>query len=681
MAIGYQVESLTRSSGTVSVTTTEHHPFIVGDKVRIYNALGGGTVSFMAGNPYTVTGVTLRGSASQYSTTFRYAQAGPDASTLGSVAITAGSAFGGSNQYVQITTASEHGFLTQPKLKITGVTVTSTNSGGSPIFLQNLLNGEWDGRDVQVASTTSLILRLPRQVQTSGATINWTTGVLRAWQLGVVVALDDGINVAGGMIGGVGITTNTTKLYRTKPESFIVGGILNLAYQSKGLDYPFLRLFDPSDKTKIAQSQVKTLLNVNSAAANLRSILDTVVESYSAQDLKPRRYFINQDGQLVYQIVSDAKPPTANAPYAIVTSGTQSPNASTTAATVTPYSLSLGYDHDTTKRALFRTATQSGAPIVDLIKFDSPDALGTSYTRLGAPYFDDAVDYPTGVDAQIANRQAAAKSFFSERYAPVLSGSFTLRGAGTASWNNLGFTAGYAQVSVPTTGTAAIYTAFHSGGGTVSASTYPYPNYFVAGMAISVSNLINPSGTGSYSGTSFTIGVGGAGTSTAFTYAAGAGLAGTAKQNEDAIVVAQALYVRTGTAPNQIVTVTFPNPHGLTSGALTTITGLTGAAGTSMNITGGTITVTSPYVFTYPSTGTNGTATGPGTVSSITYVPRWEPGQWVSINAPEVGLNDLYRVEQVDWALEPGSFQQLVTITFNRRPAKLLTRMLQSTES
>jgi hypothetical protein len=75
-----------------------------------------------------------------------------------------------------------------------------------------------------------------------------------------------------------------------------------------------------------------------------------------------------------------------------------------------------------------------------------------------------------------------------------------------------------------------------------------------------------------------------------------------------------------------------------------------------------TATVTSDYVYTYPSTGTNGTATGTATVTATTLVPRWEPGQWVDLTAAELGLTGLYRVEAVDWTLEPGSFQQAITI-------------------
>lgn len=55
---------------------------------------------------------------------------------------------------------------------------------------------------------------------------------------------------------------------------------------------------------------------------------------------------------------------------------------------------------------------------------------------------------------------------------------------------------------------------------------------------------------------------------------------------------------------------------------------------------------------------------------------RWEPGQWIDITCSELGLSGLYRVEQVDWSLEPGSFTQIITITFNRRnPNELATQI------
>jgi hypothetical protein len=53
--------------------------------------------------------------------------------------------------------------------------------------------------------------------------------------------------------------------------------------------------------------------------------------------------------------------------------------------------------------------------------------------------------------------------------------------------------------------------------------------------------------------------------------------------------------------------------------------------------------------------------------STFALQKRWEPGQWVSITCAELGLTGLYRVEQVDWNLMPGSFFQEVRITANRR--------------
>ena len=62
MAFGFAIESLSRnSSGIVNVTTVDPHGFVAGDKVRLYNVLGGSAFPFMAGNPYTVGTVTITG--------------------------------------------------------------------------------------------------------------------------------------------------------------------------------------------------------------------------------------------------------------------------------------------------------------------------------------------------------------------------------------------------------------------------------------------------------------------------------------------------------------------------------------------------------------------------------------------------------------------------------------------
>jgi hypothetical protein len=90
-----------------------------------------------------------------------------------------------------------------------------------------------------------------------------------------------------------------------------------------------------------------------------------------------------------------------------------------------------------------------------------------------------------------------------------------------------------------------------------------------------------------------------------------------------------------------------------------------------------TVTVSSPYAFTYASTGTNGTATGTASVASTSLVPRWEPGQWVDVSAPTIGSSSLYRVEEITWRLGEGSYQQIIGVTFNRRPTKTITKILK----
>jgi hypothetical protein len=668
MAVGYAIESLDRSgvTGLITVNTAEFHPFRVGDKVRLYNVMGGGANPFMALNPYTVGSVTFTGGGTASARVHLSGGAISSNSMLTTISLSSGSQFANSTQYVQVVTSSPHNLTTQPRIRIGGVT-------GADAATRTLINSYYSSDDVQIVDASTLTIRLLRPLKSfapGGNAIVWTTGTLEYVPTGAVIALDDGINAINGDIGGIGISTNQSRFYRLRNEGQIIAGVLSLAYNSKGIDYPFLRLFDPSDTSRLSKSALKARIQINTAATTLRSAMDTVIESYQGVDAKKRRYYINQDGQFVYELTDDTQPVYATAPYKIVVAAPGTPNATTVAASVNPYSLEIGWDHDTTKRALFTTSSRTGSPIADIVKADSPDALGTAYKRLGAPYFDEAIDYPTGTDDRLISRQQAAKSYFLERYAPILSGSFTLRGSGTASYNDLGFSSGYAQIA--SVGSASIspgaeipYPASRTSG-TVTASTYPFIHNFAPGMQVVVSG-IEPS---SYCGT-FTIA--GTPTNQSFTYASAGVNQGTAT---DPVYVAYGLYVRTGTAPNQIVTVTLPVMHGIATGATTVVTGLTGTAGTSMNGTA-TSTVISNYSFTYPSTGTNGTATGIGTVASITLVPRWEPGQWVDVTAAELGLSGIYRVEQVDWRLEPSSFDQVISITFNRRPSKTLTKLLK----
>lgn len=676
MAKGYAIESLSRSGGTVtggggalSVKTVDPHPFVVGDKVRLYNVPGGGTAgSFMQENPYTVATVTDSGAGTFYRMTLATTIIN-SASMLLSTPITAGTVYANSNQSVLITTAEPLNLQAEPQIKISGVTHPLGN-----IELIQFINGKVNSQNVTIVSPTQFIMRLHRPQATwtpGGLPISWTSGSVEYVPSGAVVALDDGINVAGGRIGGIGIETFRSRIHRIKQEGEVIAALLGLAASSKGVDYPFLRLFDTTDTSRLSKSPLRSAISLNTAAASLRSALDSVIEIFQGSDAKKRRYYVDLDGRLVYEIINDTQPPTATAPYKIITTDAGSPNVSGSAATIAPYSLTINWDQDTTKRALFTSATRSGAPIADLIKSDSPDALGTAFKRLGAPYFDDSVDYPSGTDERLLSRQNAAKSYFLERHAPILSGSFTLRGAGTASWNDLGFSSGYASITSP--GSATIFPTVpfpvRRDGTTAQMTLYPYKHNFVVGMPLVISGIAPTGYTGTVTVTAVPSDV-------IFQYTVSGTVAAVGTPSGDPTVTAYGLFVRTGTAPNQIVTATMPTQHGIADGAVVTVSGLTGAAGTSMNGTG-TATVLSQYAFTYPSAGTNGTAGGTASVSSVGLVPRWEPGQWVDVSSSGLGLSGLYRVEQVDWSLESGSFQQIITVTFNRRPSKLLTKLLR----
>lgn len=676
MAYAVPLRRIDRTAlGVVTVSCDEVHPFNIGDKVNVIGVFGGGTFSFSQGMPFTVTGVAGPSYANTTTligyTQFTYTQTGAPVGTgLGTIGISSVTILG--NQQIRITTSTQLPENSgRYNLYINGV----TQSSGSA--LTKMINGTtYTHQMTIVESATSVVVTLKEPVYDwtpGGVALNWTNAYLTTPILSAVAYLDDGINSKLGIVGGAGANSNWSRIIRNYPESMYVAGVMRLVGNSKGIDYPFLRLVNVGDTSRVTKSRLKLPLNISQPPATWRSVFDSLIETFQSTDQKKRRYFINAEGQVIYDIISDTKPATANAPYAIITSGAGTPNAVNAVATIAPQLLEINYDHDTTKRALFNTSNGTGAPIADFVKFDSTDALGTSYTRSGAPYFDDIVDYPTGTGAKLSARQTAAKSYFLERAAPILSGSFTLRGAGTASWNSGGFNAGYALISPVISDTAGVWAANRIAN-VVTVTTNDIL-YLSAGMQVITTGF--SSNASGFNGT-FTIGTVSAGTQFNFTSAGTQILAPEyAKMiTGDELVVAYGKFVRTGTAPNQIVTVTLPAKHGITTGAQVVVTGLTGTAGSTMVGTA-TATVIDDYNFTYPSTGTNGTATGIGTVSAYALIPSWQPGQWVDITCAELGLSGLYRVEQVDWRLEPGSFQQIITVTFNRRNPKLLTKMLR----
>jgi hypothetical protein len=307
------------------------------------------------------------------------------------------------------------------------------------------------------------------------------------------------------------------KIPKGATEDTAVKTFLSATDAYKRTDYAVQRMFNTAGTAQITGGTTFTSTqDVQFGATTLRSAMDAIIETYTGNDVKDRRTFIDVNGNLNYKLVdTTAKPTYATAPYAIITTGAGDPNTSTGKATVAPFNLTVTWDHETAKSAMFTIPATSGASLTQVWTYNelaTVDSGGTATEtfaeRKGAPVLDAIVDFPTAVTNPGAQMQGAAAAYFTERHKPLLSGQFELRGAGTAAWNQYGFTSGYAQ---------------------------------------------------------------------------------------------------------------------------------TGA-------------------------------------SSYALVSGWQPGQWVEVTSAGLGLSGLYRVEQVDWGLEPGSYVQRVMVTFNRKnPSDLAT--------
>ena len=443
------VDSASRASGTALIKTTSSHGFSVGQKVTIAGVSGGGTATFNTTSAtVTATGSTKTGEIN----TFRYANAGADTvdgtntmrytvaldgksrSTLLLTAQSPDNAWVESNQFIWIfgSTISLSGFSdpTTTKLLLYGDSTT--------------LGKPFTGASVTKISSTSFRLALEGSMPgTAGA----FTGAVRVQTSGRVW---DGANTSGqtAIIIKSGVTeTNAAKQ------------VLAVANGYHGADYPMRRLIDTGSSTLVSSVSV----NRNSEAiyfpsCSLRSALDTVIENWMGYDLYTRRYYVNTNGKLVYEVTDvDQQPTYATAPYKIITTGAGSPNTTTAAATIAPYNLSVAWDHDTIKRAQFNTpsATQSGGQVSTVLAYgnlktiDGNNDKADRYpNRPGAPTTETQVDFPTAQSASAVQQAAAA--WFRERKAPMLSGYFELRGAGTAAHNTSGFLEGYAQTGAST---------------------------------------------------------------------------------------------------------------------------------------------------------------------------------------------------------------------------------------
>ena len=460
-----------RASNTTTITTASLHNFTVGQKVKVSGVSGGNGTSF--NGVFTIASTPT-------DRTFTYSNAGSAANGNEWQAISTAAFRPKSNDRVVVTGSAFVGLDANSTVTLRGLTGNSTTASKA-------INGTFAGDRLSSVTSNTVTVQI---FKNAGAT--WTTSGAELKGTPIISP------VKGNNANSVTLQAGTT-------EKAAVEAVLAICNAYKADDFPVRRLIDTSDVSQIVGSATEVLnVNTDFPTSSLRSALDTLVETFTGLDNKQRRYYVDQQGRLNWRMADDgAKPTYATAPIKIITTGAGNPNTTTAAATIAPYGLQVSWDHDTRKALVFNVASNNRSipPVVQT--YTSAGFLD----RLGSPKFDDVIDFPTAVRNQTEKTVQAASFYFLERHKPLLSGNFTLRGAGTQAFNANGFGAGYAQ---------------------------------------------------------------------------------------------------------------------------------TGAA-------------------------------------TFALVSGWKPGQWVDVTSDELGLSGLYRVEQVDWTLEAGSFMQVITITFNRRPQNFLT--------
>ncbi len=470
-----------RSSNVVTVTTAANNNFFVGLQVTISGVNKGGTPGM--NGTFTVASASGR--------TFTYNSTGTNATGNAYHTVTSavldGTGTKQSKQVVKIEFDGNHNMKS-------GDTITLRNFVGDTDKFTSQLNTTFSGKSMVVvnAFTIKVTMASPLTNVQTVSTLGQGIGFAKITPIGASTAQQNfGINAGSS-------EDSAAQLALARIHSY------------KSDDPAVQRLLATSDTSQItgAGSGSSNSIGLTIPAGSLRSILDGIVEAYGGEDKKQRRYWIGLDRKLYFKLVdTNSKPTYANAPYKIITTGTENTDTTTAASTLMPHSLSVNYDHNTVKSGLFNISAESGLETSKV-----QDYTEAGYTvRKGAPIFDDVVDYPTASKDPAGAITRAAKSYFLEQHTPMQTITFTVRGSGKAAHNNLGFSAGYYQ---------------------------------------------------------------------------------------------------------------------------------TGA-------------------------------------SSFALQKRWEPGQWVSIVCDELSLSGLYRVEQVNWGLTPGSFTQEITITANRRNPNNLTDIVK----
>jgi hypothetical protein len=424
-----QGSRFTVSGTTATVAFSQVHSFVVGQPIKVGGVLQGGSNGGFTGirrvaSVPTTKSLTYTVNSGTTNTAQRTSQCSFARVGLATDRINV------TGRYSDLNLLDGDTITLSPPSGISGFSDSAT--------LIRYLRGTYSGAQVIRTSANSLTVVFPAPLGGSWGTF---TGFGDISAVGYV----SDANVGGQLLVTVpgGLT-----------EDAAVEQLLSTTNAFHDEDYSLQRTFNTAGTANITGGTSYVNQDaIQFPSTSLRSALDTIVETYGG-DAKERRYYIGLDGTLVYQLVDGAsKPSFATAPYAITTdSGAGTPNTTSAKATIAPYALSVNWDHETTKNVMMTIPSTSGTPFTSVFSYDDVvDSTGTAIfaTRSG-PILDEVVDYPTAVKNPGAQIQRASIAYFTERHKPLLSGQFTLRGAGTQSFNRYGFSAGYRQTGAST---------------------------------------------------------------------------------------------------------------------------------------------------------------------------------------------------------------------------------------
>jgi hypothetical protein len=412
-ASGY---GIVRTGGSVTVTTESSHIYAAGQTAVVSGAIGGNG-SALSNRNIIISTIT--------DSSFTGAMAGTATSqnstlTMGSVAFRTANM-----KEVRVSTLQATG-ITSQMLNSTEFTFSNVSVGTS---VNHSAINDWMNNNTFTAAATSTLGNKHYIYRTAGddrpaATVGTTYAELAA--ISGVVYTNPTVDLT------VPQSANDLTLAASLTEGSAVATVLTRGLNTlvKG-DKVLQRLIDTSDTTGITDTGSKVSFATVISPGSLQSAIDSIVEAYSGTDGIERRYWLGPNKKFYY--LKKSTPSSATAPLRIVVDSSGDPYANP--GSINPRSLQVNYAHDGVIKKV-RVIPKS------VIAKENGIRKYTKYqTARSGPLLEATIDAPNASTSALID--VAAKAFFVENYKPILSGQLVIRGYGTASYNQYGFSGGY----------------------------------------------------------------------------------------------------------------------------------------------------------------------------------------------------------------------------------------------